>query len=59
MFANETETNEKLSGFSVIEVELVNINDNEPMFNQSSYNFTFNEEIPDGFVIGTVTVCTM
>ncbi|KAJ7358980.1 hypothetical protein OS493_019885 [Desmophyllum pertusum] len=25
------------------------------MFNQSLYNFTFNEEIPDGFVIGTVT----
>lgn len=57
IFANETETSEALSGFALIEVELININDNEPTFNRSSYNFTYDEEIPVGFVIGTVTVC--
>lgn len=57
IFANETETTEALSGFALIEVGLININDNEPIFNKSSYNFTYDEEIPVGFVIGTVTVC--
>ena len=56
MFANESETSEKLSGFAIVEVDLININDNEPKFNQSSYNFTYDEEIPVGFVIGTVMV---
>ena len=57
LFANETQTTEALSGFAVIEVEVININDNEPTFNKSSYNFTYDEEISVGFVIGTVTVC--
>ena len=56
VFANESETIEKLSGFAIVEVDLININDNEPKFNQSSYNFTYDEEIPVGFVIGTVKV---
>ena len=45
-----------LSGVAFVTVELINVNDNEPMFNQTSYNFTFDEEIPVDFVIGTVTV---
>ena len=56
VFANETDTAEVLSGVASITVELVNVNDNEPMFAQSSYNFTFDEEIPVDFVIGNVTV---
>ena len=56
VFANETETAEVLSGVAFITVELVNVNDNEPEFSQSSYNFTFDEEVPVDFVIETVTV---
>lgn len=54
VFANESESEERLSGFAIVEVDLININDNEPKFNQSSYNFTYDEEIHEGFVIGTV-----
>ena len=56
VFANESESEERLSGFAIVEVDLININDNEPKFNQSSYNFTYDEEIHEGFVIGTVMV---
>lgn len=56
VFANESESEERLSGFAIVEVDLININDNEPKFNQSSYNFTYDEEIHEGFVIGIVVV---
>ena len=45
-----------LWGVAYVSVELINVNDNEPAFNQTSYNFTYDEEIPVNFAIRTVTV---
>ena len=45
-----------LWGVAYVSVELINVNDNEPAFNQTSYIFTYDEEIPVNFSIGTVTV---
>lgn len=45
-----------LWGVAYVSVELINVNDNEPAFNQTSYNLTYDEEIPVNFAIGTVTV---
>ena len=45
-----------LWGVAYITVELINVNDNEPVFSQTSYNFTYDEEIPVNFAIGAVTV---
>lgn len=44
-------------GFVFIDVELININDNEFIFNKSLYNFIYDEEVLVGFVIGMVMVC--
>ena len=56
MFANETDTAEVLSGVAMVTVELVNVNDNAPMFEKSFYNFTIDEDTPIDFVVGTVKV---
>ena len=56
MFANETDTAEVLSGVAMVTVELVNVNDNAPMFEKRFYNFTIDEDSPIDFVVGTVKV---
>ena len=56
MFANETDTAEVLSGVAMVTVQLVNVNDNAPMFEKRFYNFTIDEDSPIDFVVGTVKV---
>ena len=56
MNATETLSTEKLSGSSSVWIEVLNVNDNNPKFNASLYNYTFDEEVPKGFVIARVTV---
>lgn len=52
----ETGTAEKFSDNATVLLTLINVNDNEPKFQQSSYNYTFAEEIPAGSFIAKITV---
>ncbi|XP_068705618.1 cadherin-23-like isoform X2 [Montipora foliosa] len=54
VFANETDTAEVLSGVATVTVELINVNDNEPVFEKNLYNFTIDEDAPIDFVVGAV-----
>ena len=56
MNATETLSTKKLSGSSLVWIEVLNVNDNNPKFNASLYNYTFDEEVTKGFVIARVTV---
>ena len=54
--ATETLSTERLSGSSSVWVDVLNVNDNNPKFNASLYNYTFDEEVPKVFFIARVTV---
>ncbi len=47
---------EKFSANQTIVVNITNINDNDPVFNASLYNFTVNEGASLGTVLGQITV---
>jgi len=55
----ETGTAEKFSDNATVLLTLINVNDNEPKFQQSSYNYTFNEEILTKTFIARITVSSL
>lgn len=56
MIATETDSDEKYSVNQTIIVNITNINDNDPVFNESQYNFTVAEGAAVGAVLGTISV---
>ncbi|CAB4037415.1 protocadherin Fat 1 isoform X1, partial [Paramuricea clavata] len=55
VIATETDSIEKYSANQTVIVNITNINDNDPMFNESQYNFTVNEGDSVGTVLGQIT----
>lgn len=47
---------EKYSANQTIVVNVTNINDHDPVFNESQYTFTVNEGASVGFVLGQIMV---
>ena len=47
---------EKFSANQTIVVNITNVNDNDPTFNESQYNFTVNEGASPGTTLGQITV---
>ena len=56
VLATETLSKERLSGNATIAIDLLNVNDNKPIFSQSNYVFETSENTGAGTVIGTVKV---
>jgi hypothetical protein len=56
VIATETDSIEKYSVNKTVIVNITNINDNDPMFNKSQYNFTVNEGDSVGTVLGQIMV---
>ncbi|XP_065063594.1 protocadherin Fat 4-like isoform X2 [Rhopilema esculentum] len=54
VFATETLSSERFSGNATVTVHLNNMNDNSPIFNQSTYDFKVFENAPAGTVLGFV-----
>ncbi|KAL4703194.1 hypothetical protein ACJJTC_004870 [Scirpophaga incertulas] len=46
--------NPSFVGETLLHIELINWNDEEPIFQQPSYNVSFKETVPKGFKVGTV-----
>ena len=56
VIATETDSVEKYSANQTIVVNITNINDHEPVFNESQYTFTVSEGASVGFVLGQIMV---
>ena len=54
--AKETLSNEKLTGNASVVIHLKNVNDNSPIFNQSTYVFQVDENAEVETVVGVVQV---
>jgi len=48
---NDTEN----AAFLIIHVQVIDINDNDPMFENTTYNFNICENLPAGSTVGVVT----
>ena len=44
------------NAFIVVEVQVLDSNDNSPLFNDSAYNFELDENLPNGTTVGVVEV---
>ena len=56
VIATETDSVEKFSANQTIVVNITNINDNDPIFNESLYSFSVNETALPGTPLGQITV---
>ena len=56
VIATETDSVEKFSANQTIVVNITNINDNDPIFNETLYSFSVNETALLGTPLGQITV---
>lgn len=59
VIAKETRSNEKLFGTARVIVNIIDVNDNLPIFDPPNYDKSIRETAPGGFIVVTVTVRTI
>ncbi len=55
MLASESGSNPSLTGTATVNIEVLDVNDNTPMFDSDNFQFMIYENQPTGTVIGNVS----